>query len=370
MKASTLLRGGVALAAAALLLSGCARLKRAVKKQAPAEIRESSYALALQAYEQSVTVGAAPEAVLSHLSDPESFPPVGMVITGPGEAAGEEAAGMMGKSYPARIGLPGCKAPARLIVVKSDNEKFWTVTDSPCGYMSSRFQYNRTAKGGRLHLRFLYQAPAEGTGPEASEGKGFKAFPLDDLDLALATVQARFQTGIDPRELVRHGLRGQTYETMLQVFETGAWIDAPPREIIEWMLVPENAKTMLKEFKLEDEYLAQYRDAPPGAVLYFPSEFSYGLLRSGTDVFFVKEEKRIRMYMVIFGLIIRTDFLFEPRAGGTDFTMRMAGEMPGMAGDNNMDLMLFITGMPRIMRERISRLKAEIETPVGPAARR
>jgi len=57
----------------------------------------------------------------------------------------------------------------------------------------------------------------------------------NSYDLMLADLQTRFDPSLNAQKLVANGLRGEAYETVLQIQEAAVYIEASPQKVESWL---------------------------------------------------------------------------------------------------------------------------------------
>jgi hypothetical protein len=364
---------GLVLVTLGLAGSGCPAMKKLFLKPPAEGVLESSSTLHLVGYEQAVTVKAAPEQLGDFISDPDSFHLPGIEL-GEGKRlfAGGTGPYELGSGFPVTLKMKGIEIKGRVIIIHSDAENTWTVVDNDYIFNVQRWQYQPVKGGTVFRLKMEYEVPssAETLGLDKLLGiSDLMGNALKQIDLALAQVQAHFNPALDPEQLTALGLRGESYETMLQTYQTSVWIDSSPERILAWLMQEDHFNKVMLVLHIEDEHLRRFQEAAVGSIIYAPAQFEYGMIKRPADVFAIKGETALRIYTAVFDRIAMLQTTLDPEWGGTRLTSRLAVELPVTGNPELMDNMFVIAGIPQVMREGVLILKEEVEGG-GPEARR
>lgn len=350
-------------------LAGCQKLKGILVKPPPQGVESDSYAVRVVGYEQTVTIRATPHELSEFLNDPEKSQ--NAIITGMGaEDEGEyykpTEPTRTGTVFPADIKLMGLEIPAQLVCLKVVEDKsIWLLLDNPYLFHGQRWESEAIKEGTRLTVTFDTEVPRKGMLRSLVETLGFMGLFREffgGIDLMLAKIQANFDPSLDPDSLVAKGLRGEYYENLFQAYESRTWIDAPPEQILDWVMDPDNAETFLGELKVDRKYFEEFHSVPPGQVVYGDAFLDFGILKTDIDLFTVRKENSVRVYFLALGRMGYLEMEALPEAGGSMTTSRLMVESIKSLGQENFDLLIFLTGIPQMLEERLIKIKQAVET--------
>jgi ribosome-associated toxin RatA of RatAB toxin-antitoxin module len=350
-------------------LAGCQKIKSIFIKPPPEGLTERSYTIRLMGYEQSVFVKAPPEDIFRFISNPEKL---GLSMLQIGKIEGKKPEDIQppepGDCIPVNIRMFGINIKSRMISVKSSDEKQWMLVENPFAFIIQRWQFEPVKEGTRVNLRMDYEIPAEGAVAQLGRMVDLAEMTkigLREVDLALARIQEYFDPALDAEELVKKGLRGEPYEAVLQAHEVKTWVNASPEMVEAWIINAENAAIYLKELKMEQDIIRQFKEAPSGGVVHSRATLNLGAIRMKTDVVGIKYKKAkhldMCLYLTFLGNIGLLEMEAKPEAGGSLLNSRMVFEIPSSGSAEGMEMLLFVTGIPRLLQERVLMIKRGVE---------
>jgi hypothetical protein len=249
-----------------LAAPGCEKVKKLFIKPAPEGMTRRSYTIPLNGYEDTVDIKASLPEVMRYVSDPAHF----VVKIGDSPARlWEGDRPELGTSFPASTRFFGLEFKGRAIVVKSEERRIWMVLDNPYAFLAVRFNLDPIKSGTRLSFKGDYELPGEGEAMgKAVDFKLIADRVIRNFDLTLARLQAKFDPSLDPEKLVAKGPRGEGYQTLLQVYETEVWVDAPPAKVEKWVIAPERMPVLFPELQSDPEKIIEYNRSAVGSVTY------------------------------------------------------------------------------------------------------
>jgi hypothetical protein len=251
--------------------------------------------------------------------------------------------------------------PCRMICLKyrPERELWWLMNIPRAGWILLRFNIRPDPAGCRLNIDVLGQIN-ENMRPVLDNTRFMTAL-CARADQVMTLVQAEFDPGLDVGEALSHGLRGELAETLLLGHRAEVWVDASPEEVKDWVVQPENLSRILEEFEIEDKYYVDFHDSTPGEVIYAPSVFDAGILKTGVETFSLRMEDYIRVNMVAFGSIAYVHAEVSPERGGTRLSMMFVGEIPGGGSAEVMNMMVYAGGIPQVLQEKVLLIKRGAE---------
>jgi len=362
-----LLTGAISLV---LLLSclNCQAIKRRRIKP-PEGVETKSYAVRLRGYEQTVTIKAPPAKVLAYIANPANVSISGLKITEATTPPGEGEPIAVGGYSPFVIRRLGLTIKGRIIVVKSEEDHFWLALDTPIGFHVERWEFKPARGETRLTFKMEYELPEKGALAKLGKLSEMAGLPEEGekaMDLVLAGVQAHFDPNLDPEQLVASGLRGEGYETMVQVNEAQVWVNAPPARVKAWLTVAENIDRLFSNLIIFDQPVYQeFERASPGEVVYSPGVLKAGRIHSKIDLCLVKQEEDselfARMFGVTLGYVGALEFYMTPQGGGSLVRTRFISEIPQAIPSETMELFSFVVGIPQLLPGRLMIIKQGVE---------
>jgi hypothetical protein len=356
---------GLGLLAAALVLSvGCGKLHSPLTKPSAEGASNKSLTARVIGYEETVTLKTTPADFMALMANPASFAPGGMEL-GLNEASSGGVA-TLGLTSPFNIKRLGLEIKGQLIFIKADPDKIWLVWDNPYALQIQRWEFVPVKEGIRLTLKVDTEVssdpkwvPLEGTIEKLNE-EVFK-----ELDLMLARMQARFDPSLDPQQLVAKGLRGESYEALLQIYRSETWAQASEDEVQQWLADPANADWYTTVFQMDNPNLSATMNNSAGTVTYTPLEMQVGMLKIPSDCFLVRTEAGkgplMRAYFVAFGNVSLLDMRQKAERGGVTITGEYRTELPSTMSPMGMDLLVASQGLPQLLEGRILALKNGVE---------
>jgi hypothetical protein len=333
------------------------------KSTSPEGLIMNSSTFRMLSYEQTVTVKAAIPELWAWITETRNIASRSVrVEPRKGVAPGEPL--RLGDSFPITAKFMGMEIPGRLIVVKLDEDRVWMVWENPVGLGLLRWEI-KEAKDG---VRYTTQSAFE-IGENVEQLADIPVVSdrlLKERDFMMATTQAHFDPSLDPEKLTAVGLRGERYESLIQVYECRGYVQAPPKELQAWIADPKNFSRILAEIKSEDmeKKVDHYLNtAGPDEVLYLPGVLEIGVIRSKVDGFLTMTEKgglrSYRFYMITFGIISIIEVQLSPEAEGTRLQVKYISEVPSALSGESMDLLLLMSKVPQMMEERFLMIQKE-----------
>jgi hypothetical protein len=371
MKGSMLFKSHVLLGVtvcAVLLCSGCQKIRSLFIKKPVDQIVSESYGVRIMGYEQTVTVRATPKELSDLLNDPQKMSTI--MFSGVGDEDALTSSEPLeptrtGTCFPADIKIMGVEIPGQLIVTRVEEDRMlWILWDNPYMFQIQRWDTRPIREGTRLTMRLDTEIPRRGMLAGLVDVLGLMGLvdePLKAIDLMLAKIQAYFDPSLAPEELVAVGIRGEIYDALFQVHEARTWIDAQPEEVLNWATKAENGKKILGELTIDEYHFTLLEKAAIGETVYAPSLFEAGLLKAKIDLFTVKKQDSLRMYYSGLGQMGFIEFQAEPENGGSLVTARITMEIPGPLSPQSMEQLMFATGVPKMLLERLIIIKTEVE---------
>ncbi len=366
MRKAVVLLAGLVIAANA---GGCQKIKGIFVRPPPEGITQETYTILLAGYEHSVFVKGTQDDIFRFVSNPANHG-LRYLKIGEGESPilEEDKPLGLGESLNVKIGMMGVEVKGKIISVNSGKDRHWLVIDNPYTFMTQRWDFEPVKGGTRLTLRMDYQIPEKGVAGQLGRFVDFTEISrvaLSDIDFIIAKIQAHFDPSLDVEELLSFGLRGESYEAMLQAYDSRIWVDSPPEEVESWVLDPDNFSMILKEFSVERDTTTRFQQMPAGEVLYIPASLHLGAIRNSTDLFAVKDKKGretiYRLYFTLLNNLGMMEFRLGPERGGTLINYFMAHEIPSSITSEAMEVILFTTGVPKLLKKRGLMIKNGVE---------
>lgn len=358
----------------AALTQGCAHIKRIFEKPPLEGVISNSYPVRVMGYKQTIAIRSTPEELSEYLDRMENKSTISFSQIQP---AGEDVSGdeprqtVKGSTFPLNVKVVGVNIPGTLIAVKVEEHKdLWILWDNPYIFQIQRWESKPVKEGTRLTLQFDTEIPSEGILGNIADTMGIMGvadMALRDVDMMMAMIQANFDPSINPREIVSHGLRGEAYDGMFQAYEAKTWIDAPVEKVEKWMTDPDNAAVYLKELQVAHKDIERFKQAPLDQVVFSEASLDIGAIKTRVDLFGVKRKKGrefiMRLYYVFPGNLGYMELSALPEAGGTTAKTKFIFDVPSFSSAQGMEMILFITGIPKILQERLLMIKNGVEEP-------
>jgi hypothetical protein len=340
--------------AALMVVSGCEAAKN--RKAASEEVSINSYTTLLSGYRQTVTVKASVEELLIYISQPGSVAVQDVEFGESFPAAGEEAFGPgMSFLFTFRMGVV---VPGRMIAIKLDLDGMWWAQDHT-RFSLQQWDFAPAEDGIRVTFKTLDDVPDAWWVP-LIEMMLEREYWYENSDLLLAGIQAHFDPSLDAQELVSYGIRGEAYQTLLQVHETSIWVRTPPEEVGRYLASPVHLAPLVGESK--DGCLS--RDLPDDRVLYCIAEAEsagHSLTIENFGIAHVEDKKLVRrIYQVALGLVGYVEVTLKPEMSGTRIIIELNWEMPDSMSPDGMEQALFLATLPRRLQDTASGLKTRL----------
>lgn len=327
------------------------------------EAQLTSRTFVVTGYEETVTVNASLDQLSEFFADPRNlmFPGIEMEPLKP--AQNEKFPGL-GSILDYHMEWHKLKFPGRMIVVKRDNKNVWFVKDDPLAFASMAWKMEPADDGTRVTLKWEYAMPQDKL--DILAGKIITAaIPIDEwnqyYDLMLANLQASFNPALDPQDLVRDGLRGESYQTLYQVQEAEILIKATPQKVEQWLDHPSRPFWGLAP----DEDDCLYQAPSQERAIYCPVRVSYGGQELPMDAFSLAGKSRgipVRnVYTMVMDMPGVMQIKLEPALSGARLRLSWGIETPDPRQPAGLDKSLFIATLPERVSAAALAIKEGIE---------
>ncbi|OGP60569.1 MAG: hypothetical protein A2V67_15290 [Deltaproteobacteria bacterium RBG_13_61_14] len=329
---------------------------------------ETAYTVRLRGYVQTVTVKADPAAVRAYISNPANVAIPGLKFEGAERSPAENLIPTTGQTSPFVVRAVGINIQGRILVVRSDEEKLWLLLESPFGFHIQRWQFKPVKDGTQLTFQMEYELQEKGI--KGQLGKITELVGLGEalekgMDRMLAEVQVHFDPSLEADQLVALGVRGEGYEAFLQVYETNVGISAPPDRVEAWANNSENARMLMEQFQMENQYFSQFLELGPGQILYAPAVLATKGLKSKAELFIFRdpdpESHGWKIFALSYGIGEMIEIQIEAGPGGSLLTFKIKSEIPTALSSEQVDLMMHLLGIPQMLRDRALRIKNGVE---------
>ncbi len=340
------------------LCPGCKkpREKKSISREGVTHV---SYAIRCKGYRGEVTVKAGIEELFSYTGEPENisflggkiFKPVSETPPDITEVGGPIVleASILSENFNLVV------LPVKL-VDEPDRKEIWMVIFGRISGVA-RIKMTSEAPNTRLIQDIYIEIPdspvvsmAERLGVDKELCRGF--------DKGLARVQADFDPSLDPKELTSHGLRGEMYDTILQVHEASVWVNAGPEYI--WEIASKHTNVeMAADMEYDEECVLH-----PGGINCCHISLGWAGMELKADTFSVdrlEEENQFIIYVTWLKQVASLVLELEPEAGGSELRLIFATEFPSAASPKIVDLMMTLAGLPKRIEKALLEIKAGVE---------
>lgn len=345
-------------------------------------LEAKSYTIMLEGYKETVTVNATHEELAEYITSSEAVMLRDFLIGPTYPAQGETEMGA-GGSFLFRYQLV-VLIPGREIFIKRDDKSVYMIRDFPV----------------RNQQKWEFEPASDGTGltfkqsTEMLDAWWIKMLePLapprywkEMSDRMLAEIQAHFDPSEDPRELTKHGFRGEDYETVMQAHEVSTWMPASLEDVHDYLNHPE--KPYLQVGKSGDDCLT--RPLPLDRALRCTTTIEQGGREIAIDSFGIdhvcgdyggnsclKLDMTVKdkvtkkgiifrsYYQVVLDLVGYLEIKIEPEKGGTRLNLKWNWEMPVAGSPHALDQMLFLAEIPKRAEQTVIEIKEGVESRTG-----
>ncbi len=331
---------------------GCQKIKGLFVKPPPEDFVQESRTITMWGYSQSAVVNADREELFDYISEISASGIKGVSMGGGGSAV------QAGSHFPFSFKAGGLDIEGRMIVIKSDEENYWMVWHNPRMFHVQRWRYEKVKGGMKMSLQSETQVM------EAMEKiPGFERITeelLKDIDMYFARIQAHFDPSLTAGELVEKGLRGESYEKLIQVHEGRVWIDAMPAEVDEY--IEEHPEEYMPQYEPKGECPSEEETSE--YVIYCPYLADFGALKFDLHTFTINDPrpyKPSRMYWTAEGVVGWLEWEIKATRGGTEYSSTIAFVVPGSMSSGGAESLMALARVPRNMKESLMKVKNGVE---------
>jgi hypothetical protein len=352
------------------LAPACQKIKHLIRPPLKEGVEQESYTRHLVGYEQTVTVKAAPKDIFPFAADTSNLKFKFMEINPEDKTLFYSQGGRpaLGSSSRGNLNIMGIKVPYHIIFINSDETHQWVVVDNSFNFVLQRWEIVPVEDGTRLNLKVCYEIPTEGFVGWLSQSMDLDALNLgiaQDMDLMLAGIQAHFDPGLSPEDLVSMGLRGEKYESFAQGYRVRVWVNAPARAVYQHLRNPKNLEQVFSEISVEPEYLKKLEEPFSGEVIYAPADLKLAGLETDSDLFLLEEDPdrqlALRLYVVAWNTVGMLKASTAPAGQGSELTLDIMFEVPDWASPRRLELLMVLGALPQRMQERVLLIKTRVE---------
>lgn len=349
--------------------SGCyPKKKKPSESTTPEGIAQESKPVTVYGYQTSAVVKAKPDEMVKHILKDFSWlktasKTIKFKIV---DLRPDTDMTQLGQSLGLNIRVLGINFPCQFVTLRYKPEKeFWCIILTGGSWILVRAKVSAIPEGSMLEWN-LIGMPSKSMGSVADTLQLSKTLP-GVIDQFIASIQSEFDPKINIQEVTEKGLRGEPFEKFLQSHEARVRVNAPPEKVEAWVTDPKYIPIYLKEINVEESSLVQFQQAPKDAIVYAPAVLDIGFLRPKADVFNIKKEREggkgfiTRMYLTIYNMISVSELEIQPDAGGSLLRMKMIFEIPTNISSDMMEVMLFSTGIPKLLQEKVMIIKEGVE---------
>jgi len=316
-----------------------------------------SYTVSLKGYQQTVTVNATEKKLFDFLSRPNNLTYPNMNFKEARPALGHDEFGP-GGSIPYVYKMV-VAFPTRMIVLKLDQQKVWQIQYDNPDYKLWRWELEPVSDGVRATFKTTYEVP------DWAELAYLALNPKywdKSSDRMLAELQARFDPSEDPDKLVAKGIRGEGYQSVIQVYEASVWIDARPKEVERAIADPNALSPLLGQ----DRGGCLSRTLPQDRVLYCLATMDHEGQAITIENFGIDHSHglklRYRFYQIALDLVGKLEIVCRPQRRGTRLVLTWKWEMPDSLAPGSVERAIFIARLPERIQEAASRIKQKAES--------
>ncbi len=335
------------LGVAAVCFGGSFSDDESVQGIAGKELVESSFTVAIRSFQQNVTVDATLEQVFNYLSNPAHVSLPTTSVEQEAEITVGDKSTPLGESIRFTAWKLFYKFTGRMILVKNDQENTWFLWHSPEIFQFRKWRFEPVGDKVRIRIDSGLQVPSRGFLSHIESitrlfiDKGYK-----DMDLQLARMQAHFNPGLDPQEVVSKGLRGEIFDTIYPAHEVSVWIDAGMEESVAWL--KKSGAQFLQLVRSNDGCLYSFPEDKP--VFHCAAYSEHGHSRHPLDTFtLISSEEKLysqRVYLVSPEQLGFMEIKLKPKANGTLLQVFALIELPDTSSPASMERTIQMSEIP------------------------
>ncbi|OGP60572.1 MAG: hypothetical protein A2V67_15310 [Deltaproteobacteria bacterium RBG_13_61_14] len=266
----------------------------------------------------------------------------------------------------------GIYFPCRMTCLKyqPDQELWWMMSLLSESWISLRFEVQAVPEGSRMNLHVLGQPPQYLE--KVVDTRQLLQAVAARADLVLTLIQAEFDAGLDVPEVTGRGLRGDLYQTLLQGDQASLRVNAPPRQVVQWILSdPAHFNLFIPHLQLKGRCAEDPRvfSGPAEELVVCPALYPLGASEIQTLVLSKggwTDEKQFRNYshnlwMVALDNLARVQFEVSGQKQGSQVKLVFTSELSETSAPEAIELLLAITAIPRQAEGALLEIKAGVE---------
>jgi len=240
--------------AIAVLLLAVVVIPACMKKPRPKphEVITRSSTPKFLGHKVTVLVKATPEQLMQHFTDPEHL----RMELGPIKIQHTAGAKLekVGDTADYRIQVPGMTTVGyrMTLIHRKGNEELWLMTETTIEFIVSvlRYQFRQVSDGTMVTVRFELQEPQGAVLGPLARAINLNEQMVRGTEYGTAIIQQSFDPSVNPDELLKQGLRGESYVTFFAASDSSAYINAPPAKVHQYLTNPETWARWEKQFKV------------------------------------------------------------------------------------------------------------------------